>query len=77
MVESSILSVTESFGERIIVNLQLGDLRVLISSDSNKLSVRDWNDDLWLTGRLKYNLHRVLMHSVEKYLYGFGKWKYI
>ena len=69
MVESSILSVTESFGKRIIVNLQLGDLCVLISSDSNKLSVRDWNDDLWLTSRLKYNLHCVLMHSVEKYLY--------
>ena len=69
MVESSILSVTESLGKRIIVNLQLGDLCVLISSDSNKLSVRDWNDDLWLIGRLKYNLHRVLMHSVEKYLY--------
>ena len=69
-MEPSILSVTKSFGKWIIVNLQLGDLRVLVSGDSNELCVRDWNDDLWLTSGLKDNLHHVLVHGVEKYLYG-------
>ena len=45
MMESSILSVAEPFGEWIILNLQLSDLGVLVRSDCHELCVWNGNDD--------------------------------
>ena len=70
MVETSILSVTESLGKWIVVDFQLGDLGVLVGSDCHKLSVCDGDGDLWQASWLNNNLHHVLVHSVEQHLQG-------
>ena len=69
IVKAGILLVTESLGKWIVVNFQLGDLGVLVGSDHHKLCIWDGNGDLWLTSRLKDNLHCTLVHSVEQYLF--------
>ena len=52
MVESSILSVTESLGKRIILNFKLGNLVVLVGSDCHKLCVWNGDGDCWQTSWL-------------------------
>ena len=69
MVKSCILSVTKSFGKRIVVYFQLGDLCVLVSSNCYKFGVWNWDGDLLLISRLENNLHPIFVHSVKKYLY--------
>lgn len=49
MMEPSTLPVTESLGKWIVVNLQLGDLGVLIGSDCHKFCIWDRDGNHWLT----------------------------
>ena len=70
MVVASICSITEPFGKWILVNLQLGDLGVLVGGDCHELCVWDRDDDLRLIFWLEYKLHHILMHCVKQNLQG-------
>ena len=66
MVKASILSVSEALGKWIVIDLQLGYLCVLISSDGYKICVWNRDGDIWLACLLNNNLHCILVHGMKK-----------
>lgn len=61
--------VSKPFGKRVVVNLQLGQLHILIGGNCNEGSV--WETNHYLIGPICFidnYLHCILVHCMEKNL---------